>query len=175
MKKRLMTGVAVAITLMVALPCIAQDMVSKDRVTCGIEGTWYGSNTAALDLIFRIDKNAGGGFSAVADSLTDPDIPDYCLKSTAWHGEVVKIGPDSYRFRQIELCDPNPDVFGPIPGLLLWASEGVLTMVECDRFEADIPYNGAYIWGTGKVPFIDPFDIPFPDPVTGTFERMPQP
>jgi len=45
---------------------------------------------------------------------------------------------------------------------------------RCDRIDAVMPVVGAYFWGTGKVPFIDPFDIPFPE-VTGTFERMPQP
>ena len=61
---------------------------------------------------------------------------------------------------------------GPIPGLLLWASEGEFTVVDCHWLEADIPYNGAYFWGSGKVPFVDEFDIPFPDPVTGVFQRM---
>lgn len=60
-----------------------------------------------------------------------------------------------------------------MPGLLLWAGEGELTIVDCDRMEGDIPVVGAYFWGTGKVPFVDPFDIPFPDPVVGFFERMP--
>jgi len=47
-------------------------------------------------------------------------------------------------------------------------------MTSCDRLEASIPIVGAYFWGTGKVPFVDPFDIPFAE-VTGVFERMPQP
>lgn len=172
MKKRLMTGAAVAITLMVALPCIAEDTASIERPDCGIEGTWYGTNSSGFNFVFRMEKNAAGGYSMVADGW--PDVV-YCLEYTAWHGELVKIGPNTFRFRQIELCDPNPDIFGPMTELLLWASEGELTLIGCNQVEAYIPVNGAYVWGTGKVPFIDPFDIPFPDPVTGIFDRMPRP
>ena len=58
---------------------------------------------------------------------------------------------------------------------LVRASEGELTLVGCNRLEADIPTTGADVWGSGKVPFVDPFDVEFPDPVTGVFERMPRP
>ncbi len=176
MKQRLVTGAVVAVAMLVALPCIAQDASALDRgAGCGIEGTWYGANSAFLNFIFGIEKNAGGAYSVVADGFSDPDFLTYCLEHTAWRGELTKTGPDTYRFRQLELCDPNPDVFGPIPGLLLWASEGEFTMTSCDGLAADIPTTGAYFWGNGKVPFVDPFDIIFPDPVTGVFERMPQP
>jgi hypothetical protein len=175
MKRRIITGAVVIIAGLIALPCIAQDMTEKGRNACGVEGTWYGANSAALNFIFRIEKNAAGGYSVVADGFSDMDVLVYCLEYTGWHGELAKIGPNTYRFRQIEICDPNPDVFGPISGLLLWASEGELTVVDCNRLEADIPTNGAYYWGTGKVPFVDPFDVPFPEPVTAIFERMPSP
>ena len=90
---------------------------------------------------------------------------------------MTKIGPRTFGFRQIELCDPNPDAFPGLPPelLLLWASEGELTLIGCNQVEAYIPYNGAYFWGSGKVPFVDDFDIPFPGPVTGVFDRMPPP
>jgi len=175
MKKRLATGAIFVIVLLATLPCAAQETAAGDRGGCRIEGTWYGANSAFLNFIFGIEKNAGGSYSAVADGLSDPDILTYCLDYTAWRGELVKTGPDTYSFRQLALCDPNPDVFGPIPGLLLWASEGEFTMTSCDRLEADIPTNGAYFWGNGKVPFVDPFDVVFPDPITGVFERMPRP
>ena len=175
MKKRLITGAAVVIALLIVLPSIAQEIAAEDRGGCGIEGTWYGANSAFLNFIFTIEKNAAGGYSIIADGFPDPDFLSYCLEYTAWRGELVKTGPRTFRFRQIELCDPNPDVFGPIPGLLLWASEGEFTVVDCHWLEADIPYNGAYFWGSGKVPFVDPFDIPFPDPVTAVFLRMPPP
>ena len=163
-----------AAVLLFSVPCLAQNTSAEGRGGCGIEGTWYGANSAALNFIFRIEKNAAGGHIVVADGFSDMDIMSYCLEYTAWHGELAKTGPNTFRFRQIELCDPNPDVFGPIPGLLLWAAEGEFTLVDCDRLEAVMPVVGAYFWGTGKVPFIDPFDIPFPE-VTGTFERMLRP
>jgi len=175
MKKQLITVAVMAIMILVSLPSIAQDTSDKGGGGCAIEGTWYGANSAFLNFIFRIEKNAAGSYSVVADGFSDMDFITYCLEYTAWHGELVKTGPNTYRFRQIELCDPNPDVLGPLPGLLLWASEGEMTMTSCDRMEADIPTNGAYLWGNGKVPFVDPFDVPFPDPVVGTFERMPRP
>ena len=180
MTKRFVTGAAVVIALLVALPCIAQETAFEDRSTCGIEGTWFGPNSAFFNFIFRVEKNAAGGHSIVADGFTDMDLVSYCLEYTAWHGELVKTGPRTYRFRQIELCDPNPAVFPPdifpsAQGLWLWASEGEFTLTSCDQVEAFIPINGVYIWDSGKVPFVDPFDIPFPDPVTGIFERMPGP
>jgi len=174
MKKPIMTVAVMAIVVLVSLPCVAQDTSDKGGGGCAIEGTWYGSNSAALNFIFRVEKNAAGGYSVVADGFSDPDIVTYCLESTAWHGELVKTGPQTFLFRQLELCDPDPAFFGPIPGLLFWAAEGEFAMVSCDRIEAVMPIVGAYFWGNGKVPFIDPFDIPFPE-VTGTFERMPQP
>ena len=164
----------VAAAALVALPAIAQDTAAEGGRPCAIEGTWYGSNSAALNFIFRIDKNAAGSHTVVADGFSDMDIMTYCLDYTAWHGELAKTGPTTFRFRQIELCDPNPDVFGPVPGLLLWAGEDEFTRTECNRLEATIPFVGAYFWGAGKVPFIDPVDIPFPE-VTGVFERMPPP
>ncbi len=174
MKKQLITGSVMAIAMLVALPSIAQGTSDKGGGGCSIEGTWYGANSAGLNFIFRIEKNAAGGHTVVADGFSDPDIVTYCLEFTAWHGELTKTGPNTFLFRQIELCDPDPAFFGPIPGLLLWAGEGEFTLTECNRLEATIPFVGAYFWGSGKVPFIDPFDIPFPE-VTGTFERMPQP
>lgn len=174
MKQRLVAGMVVAIAMFIALPCIAQENAAEDRGGCGIEGIWYGSNSAALNYIFRIEKNAAGGHTVVADGFSDMDVMTYCLEYTAWHGELTKTGPRTFLFRQIELCDPNPGVFGDLPGLLLWAGEGEFTMTSCDQIDAVIPIVGAYFWGTGKVPFIDSFDIPFAE-VTGTFERMPQP
>lgn len=47
-------------------------------------------------------------------------------------------------------------------------------VIFTDGFESN-DTNGAYFWGNGKVPFVDPFDVPFPDPITGVFERMPRP
>ena len=161
MKRQLVNGAVLAIALLVVLPCVAQDMALEGRDACGIEGTWYGANSAFINYIFRIEKNAGGGHTVVADGFPDMDVISYCLEYTAWHGELVKTGPDTFIFRQIELCDPNPDVFGPLPGLLLWAAEGQFTLADCTRVEASIPLVGAYLWGSGKVPFIDPFDIPF--------------
>jgi hypothetical protein len=180
MTKRLVTGAVLAAALLLALPGAAQDSAHGGPGWCKIEGTWYGANSAFLNFIFRIEKNAAGGYSIVADGFSDSDLINYCLEYTAWHGELVRIGPRTFRFRQIELCDPNPatfppDLFPSETGLWLWASEGVLILASCNRLEADIPTTGAYVWGTGKVPFVDPFDVPFPDPVTGTFERMPRP
>ena len=175
MTKQLLTGTVLVAALLIALPSIAQDTAVEGHDTCDIQGTWYGANSAFLNFIFRIEKNAAGGHSIVADGFSDADLLSYCLEYTAWHGELVKIGPRTFRFRQIELCDPNPEFFGPTTGLWLWASEGELTLTSCDRMEADIPTTGAYVWGSGKVPFVDPFDVEFPDPVTGVFERMPRP
>jgi hypothetical protein len=174
MKRQLVTVGVVAFVLAVAVPAIAQDMAGGGGRPCGIEGTWYGSNSAYLNYIFRIEKNAGGGYTVVADGFSDMDLMTYCLEYTAWHGELVRTGLRTFLFRQIELCDPNPAMFGPLPGLLLWAAEGEMTLVGCDRIDAVMPSVGAYFWGTGRVPFIDPFDLPFPE-VTGSFERMPPP
>ena len=174
MKRNFAIGMVVVTALLVALPSVAQDLAKKGGGSCGIEGTWYGANDAGLNFIFRIDKNAAGKHTVVADGFSDPDVIVYCLDYTAWHGELVKIAPNTYRFRQIELCDPNPLVFGPIEGLLHWASEGEMTLTSCNQMDAYIPTNGAYFWGQGKEPFIDEFDIEF-GLILGTFHRMASP
>jgi hypothetical protein len=64
MKKQLIAGAVMVTAIFVSLPCIAQDMASTERRGCAIEGTWYGANSAALNSIFRIEKNAAGGPAA---------------------------------------------------------------------------------------------------------------
>ena len=66
MKRQLGIGLGMAVALLVALPSVAQEMELEDGMPCGIEGTWYGSNSAYFNFIFRIEKNAGGGHTIVA-------------------------------------------------------------------------------------------------------------
>jgi len=187
MDKRLATVLVAAAALLVVLPSFAQEVSGGGRGPCGIEGIWYGTNSATFNFVFRMEKNAGGGYSVVADGfaylLTGGE---YCIESTEWHGEMAKIGPTAYRFRQLELCDPTPEFLTFIelylgvtitPGtILLWASEGTLTLQGCDLLLADIPFTGAYEWDPGDMP--TPFDdapvVEFPY-VDGTFYRMPSP
>ena len=185
MGKRLATVFVAAAALLVVLPSFAQDVSGGGRGPCAIEGTWYGTNTAGFNFIFRMEKNAAGGYSVVADGfaylLTGGD---YCIESTEWHGEMAKIGPTTYRFRQLELCDPTPEFLAFIqlylgvtiaPGtILLWGSEGTLSLQGCDLLLADIPFNGAYELGSGAIPFDDAPVVEF-GYVDGTFYRMPSP
>jgi hypothetical protein len=106
---------------------------------------------------------------AVAEGLLDPA---FCLESTAWRGELVRTGARSYWLRQILLCD---SAVPGLPGLLLWAVEGEVVMTGCDHFDATLESVGAYFWGGDAVPFVDPFDVPFPGVVTLAYDRMPHP
>jgi hypothetical protein len=185
MKTNLVIGTVVAAMLLVALPCVAQDFGGQERGKCGVEGTWYGTNSAGFNFVFQIEKNAAGGYSGVADGFAylAPGV-DYCTSSTAWRGELTKLGPTAYRFRQLELCDPTPEFLAYIevflgvaiePGtILLWASEGTLTLQGCDLLLADIPFNGAYEWDSGDIPFENTPKVEF-GYVEGTFHRMPRP
>ena len=185
MKQNLVIVMVVGAMLLVALPTLAQESEAVRGKPCGIEGTWYGSNTAGFNFVFRMEKNAAGGYSMVADGFGYlPTGDEYCTNSSAWHGELAKIGPKTYRFRQLELCDPTPEflVFVELylgvtidPGtILLWGSEGTLTLQGCNQIEADIPFNGAYEWGSGAVPFDDLPIVEF-GYITGLFDRMPRP
>jgi hypothetical protein len=186
MGKRLATVFIVAAALLVVLPSFAQDLTAQGRGPCAIEGTWYGTNSAAFNFVFQMEKNAAGGYSVVADGFAylAPGV-QYCTAYTAWRGELAKIGPTAYRFRQLELCDPTaeflyvlsqPPFSVPIaPGtVLLWASEGTLTLQGCNQLLADIPFNGAYELGSGAIPFDDAPLVEF-GAVDGTFYRMPSP
>ena len=178
-------GTVLVIAILVTLPSFAQDVSGGGRGPCGIEGTWYGTNSAAFHFVFEMEKNAAGGYSMVADGFAYlPTGGEYCINSTEWHGEMAKIGPKTYRFRQLELCDPTPEFLAFIelylgvtitPGtMLLWGSEGTLTLQGCNQLAADIPFNGAYAWGSGAIPFDDVPIVEF-GYITGTFDRMPRP
>ena len=186
MGKRLATVFIVAAALLIVLPSFAQDVSGGGRGPCAIEGTWYGTNSAAFNFVFQIEKNAAGGYSGVADGFAylAPGV-DYCTHSTAWRGELTKIAPTSFRFRQLELCDPTPEFLFVLslppfnvvidPGtVLVWASEGTLTLQGCNLLFADIPFNGAYELGSGAIPFEDTPVVDF-GYVEGTFYRMPRP
>ena len=82
MKRRLVTGAVAAIALLVVLPCLAQDVAVEGRDACDVEGTWFGANSALINYVFRIEKNAGGGHTVVADGFPDMDVLSYCLEST---------------------------------------------------------------------------------------------
>ncbi|MEE4273916.1 MAG: hypothetical protein V2I67_19720 [Thermoanaerobaculales bacterium] len=186
MKHNLTIGMVVAAALLIALPAVAQDVAAEGRRSCPIEGTWYGTNSAAFNFVFQIEKNAAGGYSGVADGFAylAPGV-QYCTAYTAWRGELAKIAPGSYLFRQVELCDPTVEFLYVLsqapfnvvidPGtVLVWASEGTLTLQGCNQLLADIPFNGAYELGSGDVPFDDVPVVNF-GYVEGTFYRMPRP
>jgi hypothetical protein len=187
MTKRVITAAALVAALMVVLPGIAQDASDDNPRACSPEGTWYGANSSGLNFIFRIVGLGGGEYSIVADGFSIPEAINFCLDYTAWHGDMVRTGPRSYAFRQLEFCDPDPATL-PEPGIGLWfwAVEGEFTMASCDHMEAFMPVVGAYVWNphdptfVPPVPFVDPFAITFSDPgdpgtyppIVGEFFRM---
>jgi hypothetical protein len=167
MRKNLLTVVAVAAIMLVVPPCLAQRTEGGGAPACSPEGTWYGSNSLGENYLFSVTPTGGGRFTAVAEGLLDRT---YCLEATGWRGELVRTGPRSYWLRQILLCDsaiPN------LPGLLLWAAEGEVVMTSCDHFDATLDNVGAYFWGFGAVPFVDPFDIPFDLTATLSYDLVP--
>jgi len=185
MKKKLAIGTVVAAMLLVALPSTGHENVDQKWGWCDIAGTWYGTNDAGFNFVFQMERNAFGRYSMVADGFAYlPTGDEYCVNSSAWHGELARIGHRTYRFRQLELCDPTPEFLAFIdmylgvtidPGtILLWASEGTLTLDGCDQLVADIPFNGAYEWGSGDVPFDEAPVVEFGH-ITGVFDRMPRP
>ena len=56
-----------------------------------MQGTWYGANSAFLNFIFQIEKNAAGAAGFPRRRLLRCDLLTYCLEYTAWHGELVEI------------------------------------------------------------------------------------
>lgn len=187
MMKRVLTATAVLAALLAVLPCIAQDANDDNPRACSPEGTWYGANSSGLNFIFRVVGLGGGKYSIVADGFSDPDVISYCLDYTAWHGDMVRTGPRSFAFHQLEFCDPDPDTFpDPGPGLWFWAVQGEFAMTSCDHMEAYMPVAGAYVWNpldpgfVPPVPFVDPFAVVFADPsdpdnyppIIGAFDRM---
>jgi hypothetical protein len=188
MRTSLLIVATVAVVLVVLPPCAAQEAPSEEGWWgCNPEGTWYGSNSAGLNLILRISQVGLGRYTAVADGSSDRDVISYCLQDyTAWHGELVRTGRRTFWLRQVEFCDPDPatfppDLFPSAEGIWLWGSEGELTLTTCDLIEAFLPTAGAYVWNpldpawVPPVAFVDPFDVPFPDPVVGSFVRMASP
>lgn len=169
MIKRVMMGTALAAAVLAALPCLAQGTENAGPQACSPEGTWFGSNSLGQDYLITLTPAGGGSFLAVAESLPDPN---FCYQSTGFRGELVRTGARSYWLRQILLCD---SAVPGLPGLLLWAVEGEVVMTSCDHFDATLDSVGAYFWGSGAVPFVDPFDVPFPDVVTLAYDRMPRP
>jgi hypothetical protein len=187
MTKRALIGAAAVAALLVVLPSAAGDGADAGLRACNPEGTWYGANTSGLNFIFRVVGVGGGEYSIVADGFPIPEAINFCLDYTAWHGDMVRTGPRSYAFRQLEFCDPDPATLPePGVGLWLWAVEGEFTMTSCDLMEAYMPVVGAYVWNpldpafVPPVPFVDPFDVVFSDPsdpgnfppITGEFVRM---
>jgi hypothetical protein len=164
MKNRLITGVVVMVAVLVALPGLASDEETDQSLECRVEGTWFGENSSGFIAVFRIEKNAGGTYTIIADGLATGDC-------TALHGELTRISHRTVLFRQISYCLEYGMAF-------LGAFEGTLELADCDHLEAVIPTSGAYYWPTTSIPFVDPFDIDFSDPgnpTTGTFTRMPSP
>ena len=168
MKKRWMVAVAVVAIALVGVSAFAQDAGEGGRRACSPEGTWFGSNSIGENYIFTITGVGGGRFTAVADGLLDTA---FCAEATGWSGEMVKTGRNRYDIRQILLCD----AYGT---LLLWVAEGEVVLTDCDHFDALWDTAGAYFWGTGFTPFVDPFDIPMTppgEPGTASYDRMPSP
>ena len=169
MKTRALTLAAATAVLLATLPCTGQEAATERALACDPEGTWYGSNSLGESYLFTFTKVGGGRYIAIAKGLTDTN---FCNEATGWHGELVRTDVRTYWLRQILLCDASPAF---PPGIWLWGSEGELVMTSCDHFETVNANNGAYAWGGGAVPFVDPFDIPFPDPVYLAYDRMPSP
>jgi len=168
MKTRALTLAAAMAVLLAALPCAGQEPPTERSISCDPEGTWYGSNSLGQNYVFTVTGVGGGRYSATAEGLTDTN---FCNEATAWRGELVRTGARTYLLRQILLCDASP---GFPPGLWLWAFDCELVMTSCDHFDA-VGIGGAYAWGGGAVPFVDPPDIPFPDPIDLTYDRIPSP
>jgi hypothetical protein len=63
MKRRWAIGTVLVIAVLVTLPGNAQDMAAEGREPCGIEGTWFGVNSAGFNFVFRMEKNAAGRFT----------------------------------------------------------------------------------------------------------------
>jgi hypothetical protein len=166
MLMRMMIGMALAAALLVVPPCIAQGTENAGPQACSPEGTWYGSNSLNQNYLFTLTPDGGGRYTAVAED------PTFCYEATAWRGELIRTGARRYWLRQILLCD---SAVPGLPGLLLWAVEGEVVMTSCNHFEATLDSVGAYFWGTGAVPFVDPFHVPYPGVVTLAYDRMPHP
>jgi hypothetical protein len=171
MKRNIVVAAVAAALIVVAAPAVAKQPGGGAGDECSPTGTWYGSNGLGQNYIFTVTRVGANRFTAVAQGLTDPS---FCIEATAWRGEMARTGPDTYELRQILLCE-SPDF-----GLVLWGGLGELTFTDCNHFDASFTDIGAYVWGAGATPFVDPFDIPFivpPDdpPLPGWYDRMPAP
>jgi hypothetical protein len=168
MRTRAMVATAAVAMVLVALPAFANGPGGGAGNECSPNGTWFGSNGLGQDYLFTITRVGGGRYTAVSDGLT---VPDFCSENTAFRGDLVRTGPDTFELRQILICDS----YGT---LLLWASSGEVVFTDCDHFDALFDNIGAYFWAPGITPFVDPFDVPLippGDPLPASYDRMPAP
>lgn len=168
-----MTQIVAAITMM-TLAMTGSPMADEPEwgpgQSCGLAGTWYGSNhTFENEILITIESAGRGCFSMVAESL-DRNPP--WETATAWRGEIKRTGANTYAFVQISFATPSQltDPSEGVPDIA--AARGEITLFGCDRFEIDIAPIELYAWG--QSPFEDEPLATLP-PSVASYERIPGP
>ncbi len=175
MRARTACSVALMSALLLAFPCIADDDDGRDHGgKCSPAGTWFGENAMEEEFVITITRVGGGGYMAVAEGV---NASDFCLSNTAWRGELVRTGRNTYELRQIAFCEPNPLAFPGYPSDLpvIFAVSAGLELTSCDSLDGLIDDVLIYWWYSGKTPFIDPPDYSLGFSVPISYSRMPMP
>jgi hypothetical protein len=166
--------------LLLAFPCIADGDEGDGRghgKKCSPAGTWFGGNAEDEEFVLTITRVGGGRYMAVAEGV---NASLFCLSNTAFRGELVRTGRNTYELRQILFCEPDPLFYDPTffpPDLpVIWAVRAGLELTSCDSIDGVIDDLFVYSWLSGKTPFIDPTDVPVGDiSIEFSYSRMPMP
>lgn len=162
------TVLLLALLSAVAIDCAAEGF----RQSCSLVGTWYGGAESPAKYLLTIVPIGPGHYGVRYDQGFTAPIP----KLSAWSGNLIKVGRNSYLSKAIALA--NTSAAPPAAGGInpqVWAIRSHVRFIDCDTLESEIDFFGVYSWGA--TPFLDTPDgsrLPPAGVIKETYRRMPK-
>lgn len=187
------------VLILLVVPALAQNVTAgqaspqaANPISCSLAGVWYGGSDPTYSYMMSFVPTTQDRFFSVAElagaGVLDPSVWGYKW-TTAWHGEVVKSGPNSWEQWGIQylIWDPAAAAAQGVDGSApeLDVVHGKFHFTDCNTLVSTIDYYGGYFAFNQfnvptRTPFVTPVDVNWlevygVETIVETYHRMPSP